>query len=311
VLHPFAPRVAEKVNFLNGKVADLCVFGAERLSAIPGSHFETTGPGDPQLLIYDLEYGAGAAVFSGGNDGAVLLDCGDRQSFKRRIVRSLRGLGISPDAIVLSHPDGGHIGGGSDVWTAFPIKKVLLPVDRSRSPNYRVWSEEAPKAGLEIVRATDVDVLPFPDGARLEILEAPDPQAHSSVADERVAIFRLHWRGWKILFTSDSGSVTESRLLNSGKDLSADVIVAGKHRKDASLGDDFLNAVVPQAIVASHAEFPKEERLDPKLANYWRSRGIQVISQKEAGGVTIRISEEGDLLIEGFVDHSQIRLKRR
>lgn len=311
VIHPVLPKVAERVNRLNGRLADGCVWTASALASVPGSHFETRSPGRPMLLVYDLDYGAGAAVFSGGADGAVLIDCGDRHAFKRRIVRSLRGLGISPDAIVLTHPDGGHIGGGRDVWQAFPVRQVLLPVDRSRSAGYKVWSEEAAKSGLEVIRAADVDVLPFPDGARLEILHVPDPTAYNALADERVAVFRLHWRGWKILLTSDAGSRIEARLLNSGKDLSADVIVAGKHRKDAALGDDFLNAVMPRAIVASHAEFPKEERLDPKQAEYWRSRGIHVTSQGEAGGVTIRVEDGGDLWIEGFVDHSRFRLKRR
>ena len=76
-----------------------------------------------------------------------------------------------------------------------------------------------PQAGIRMRQAVAGDSLPFPDGARLEILHAPDPLAHNALADERVAVFRLHWRGWKILFTSDAGMGTELKMLDAGKDL--------------------------------------------------------------------------------------------
>ncbi|HEX7261807.1 MAG TPA: hypothetical protein VF258_08340, partial [Luteolibacter sp.] len=130
-------------------------------------------------------------------------------------------------------------------------------------------------------------------------------------ADDRVAIFRLHWRGWKLLFTSDAGMDTERQMLDARKDLSADVIIAGHHRGDASLSDPFLDAVNPQAIVASHAEFPPEERLSPESVKYWRSRGVHVIHQGEAGGVTMRVDAAGNLQLEGFADQSVLSLKPR
>jgi ComEC/Rec2-related protein len=310
-VHPILPVAAERVNRVNGKLADVCVGGAEFLAGIPGSHFSTRGPGKPMLLVYDLEYGAGAACFSGGKDGAVLIDCGDARAFKYRVARSLHGLGIEPDSVVLSHPDGGHLGGGAQVWQAFPIRQALLPVQASRSPDFREWLKESAKAGIDLIQAADIGSLAFPDDARLEILSAPEPASQNVLADDRVAVFRLHWRGWKLLLTSDAGAKTEARLLESGKDLSADVIVCGRHRADSSLGDQFLDAVNPRAIIASNSQFPREEHLDLRQAGYWKSRGIHVLNQRDTGGVTIRVEEEtGDLLLEGFVDRSVVRLAK-
>ena len=309
--HPFAPKVSEVVDRGNAKVADICVGAAETLAALPGSHFSTRSPGEPMLRVYDLEYGAGAACFTGKDGGAVLFDCADARSFRYQLVRSLRESGIEPDSVVLSHPDGGHLGGGREVWRAFPVRQVLLPVDKARSSIYRDWVEEAPKAGIRTLRLSEVGPLPLPDGARLEVLHVPDPHAMNAQADSRVAIYRLDWRSWKILFTSDSGLETEGKLLRSGRDISADVIVAGHHRTDISLGDAFLDAVSPQAIIVSHSDFPKEERRDPKQVAYWRARGLKVLNQAETGGVTVRIDKNGDLILEGFVDRSVLRLKRR
>jgi ComEC/Rec2-related protein len=310
-LSPVLPAASRWVNLANGKVADSCVWMAERFSAIPGGHFQVRRETRPMLLVYDLDRGAGAACFSGGTQGAVLMDCGGARDFKRTIASSLRKLGIEPDAVVLSHPDGGHLGGGAPVWQAFPIRQALLPVKLARSPAMQSWVEDGPKAGVLTKIANAPASLAFPSGAVMEILHSPDPLAVNSRADDRVVIQRLHWHGWKILFTSDAGMGTERKLLESGIDLSADVIIAGRHRTDFSLSDRFLDAVRPQAIIASNSSHPPEEVLPPASVAYWKSRGIQVIDQARSGGVTLRVDEHGSLCIEGFLDDSKLLLMAR
>ncbi len=309
ILYQVSLPASRLVNTANAYVAKICVMTAESFAAIPGGHFQVNAENEPFLLIYDLKHGAGAACFSGGKSGAVLFDCGDRYSFKRQVAPSLRRLGISPDSVILSHPDGGHLGGGAVVWTTFPIRQVLLPVVDSRSPGFQAWVGEAPTAGIKALQASELHDLPMPDGARLEILHAPDSLSKNAIADDRVAIYRLHWRGWKLLFTSDSGINTETKMLDAAQDISADVIIAGRHRSDISLSDPFLDAVNPQMMIASHSELPSTERLNPESVKYWRSRGIQVIHQGESGGVTVKVNGVGDLLLEGFVDKSVITLR--
>ncbi len=310
-LHPVFPPAARWVNRLNAYAAKGCVVTAEGFSAVPGGHFQVGQENRPFLLVYDLDRGDGAACFSGGKSGVVLLDCADRYSFRRRVAPSLRRLGIAPDAVVLSHPDGGHLGGGAAVWSLLPIRQVLLPVAKSRSPGYRSWATEAPAAGIKTLQAADFHDLPMPDEARLEILHVPAANSQNAPADDRVAIYRLHWRGWKLLFTSDAGVGTEMAMLEARRDVAADVIIAGRHRTDESLSDAFLTAVNPQAIIASHSAFPKSEQLKPETVKYWRSRGIKVIHQGESGGVTVRVDGEGNLRLEGFADQSVMVLKPR
>jgi ComEC/Rec2-related protein len=305
-----APRLSHPVNHLNGWLALACVRVADGFASVPGGHFKLRRPQQALLLVYDLDYGAAAACFSAPGGKAVLLDCGDRRSFNQQVAPSLRWHGIEPEAVVLSHPDGGHLGGGAQVWEAFPIRQALLPVKLSRSPAYRSWLNEAPRHGIRLLTPTAGTSLPFPDGARLHILHAPDPHAVSALADNRVMITRLDWKGWRILFSSDSGAGTESRLLDAGGDLKADVIIAGSHRSDLSLGDPFLDAVSPRAIIAANPRFPIEERRRPETLDYWRSRGIRVVDQAQSGGVTLKVDEAGALHIEGFLDGQPLRLER-
>ena len=305
------PPLSHAVNRLNGLVANASVSCAGFFAAIPGGHFNVRRETRPMLLVYDLGHGAGAACFSGAARGAVLIDCGDRQGFRRCVLPSLRQLGIEPDAVVLTHPDGGHLGGGVAVWEAFPIRQARVPVMASRSPALRFWLDRAPAAGVGLRPLAAADSLAFPDGARLEILHAADPRSPNGIADDRVAVLRLHWRGWKLLLTSDAGMGTESKLLDAGLDLTADVIVAGRHRSDLSLCDAFLDAVRPQAIIASNAAFPVTERLDAGQVAYWQSRGIQVLDQARTGGVTVRVDAAGGLLLEGFLSGAPVLLSPR
>lgn len=310
-IFPLVPTASSWVNQLNGYVAKACVLTAQGFAAIPGGHIQLRQENRPFLLVYDLENGAGAACFHGGNGDAALLDCGDLYQFKRRIAPSLRRLGITPDSVILSHPDGDHLGGGAAVWEALPIRQVILPVERSRSPAFRSWLENSQQAGIQRIFVANIQSVPLPDGANLEVIHAPDPVAQSASADERVAIFRLHWRGWKLLLTSDAGVDTEAKLLAAQKNVTADVIIAGRCRDNQSLGPTFLDAVNPQAIIASHASFPRAEQLPPEEVNDWKSRGIHVIHQGECGGVTLRVDELGNLRLEGFVNQSVLILKPR
>ena len=302
------PALSHPVNHLNGWLALACVRVADGFAWVPGGHFNIRRPSQAQLIVYDLDYGAGAACFSGPGGKAVLLDCGDRRSFSYQVAPSLRWHGIEPESVVISHPDGGHLGGGAQVWEAFPIRQALMPVKLSRSPTYRSWMDEAPRQGIRLHAPAAGSSLPFPGGATLRILHTPDTAAVSALADNRVMITRLDWNGWRILFTSDAGIGTETSLLDAGLDLNADVIIAGRHRSDLSLGDAFLEAVSPQAIVASNPQYPIEERRRPATLDYWRSRGIKVVDQAQSGGVTLKMDEAGRLRIEGFLDGNTLVL---
>lgn len=310
IAHPVFPPLAEAANHANAALARLALRGAEIFAAVPGGNFRTTRQPPPALRIYDLPHGAGAACFSAGGASA-LIDCGGRASFRYEVLPSLRQLGLEPDSIVLSHPDGGHLGGGSQVWTALPVKQALLPVAHARSPAFREWRESERTGRVKCFAAAAIGSLPLADAARLEILHAPEdtgnPRAHGP-ADLRVAVFRLHWRGWRFLFTSDAGISTEEKLLAARRDLAADIIIAGSSDERISLTPSFLDAVRPRVIIIGSPHAPGAVSAgDPRPA-YWRSRGIHVIPQESSGGVTITPEPSGALVFTGFSDASRFTL---
>jgi beta-lactamase superfamily II metal-dependent hydrolase len=99
-------------------------------------------------------------------------------------------------------------------------------------------------------------------------------------------------------------------MLESRRDLGADVIVAGRHRHDSSMGDAFLAAVKPRAIVAGHADFPPEERVPAAWQAACENAGIRVFHQGRTGGVTLVPGEDGTLTLRGFVDGAEVVLRK-
>ncbi len=297
-------------NRVNGLLATGCAKAAALMADLPAGHWQLNRERGPVLWVFDLKYGDGAAVWLPQRGGAAsLIDCGGRHSFRHPLVSSLERLGLKPDSVVLTHPDGGHVGGGQLVWRELPITQALLPVEKARSPAYRTWIEQAPAEGVSLIQASQLQTLPMGNGARIEWLHIPDPLDQNLAADHRVLVMRLHWRGWKVLWLGDAGFATEQIMLDSARDLQADVIVCGSHRSDLSMGDDFVEAVGPRVIILDSDSHADEVRRNSLQVQHWRKAGITVFEQSACGAVSLR-PEDGSLLIEAFLNGQVVRLEQ-
>jgi competence protein ComEC len=309
-LSPF-PGAQAAVNRANGHVANACTRSAGFFAGIRGGNSTVPRgrPSDNFLIVFDPGYGGGASVLH-HEWSTVLIDTGSRASFGSVLGPSLRYLGLRPDSIALTHPDGGHIGGALDSLEVYPVRQILIPVSRARSSVFRDLLKAAEAKGVPALLGAPGKTYPVSKNTWLEILHQPPPDDMNTVADERVMVLRLHWQGWRILFMGDAGWTTERALIDSGRDLSADIIVAGRNRHDSSLGDDFLAAVKPKAIIASHADFPSEERIRPRWAAHCEQLGIRLFHQGKTGAVTLGLEKDGALEMRGFLDGSELRLSR-
>lgn len=305
------PSAQAAVNRVNGHVANACTGSAAFFAKIPGgnSTLPRGRPAENFLIVFDPGYGGGASVLHQGGS-TVLIDAGGRAAFPSVLGPSLRYLGLQPDSIALTHPDGGHIGGALDVLAAYPVRQFLIPVNRARSPVFRELLAAAEAKRVPALLGDPAKTYPITGETWLEVLHQPTPGDMNTVADERVMVLRLHWQGWRILFLGDAGWATERALMESGRDLRADIIVAGRNRHDSSMGDGFLATVKPRAIIASHTDFPSEERIPQRWAEHCEEQGIRLFHQGETGAVTLGLEKDGSLEMQGFLDGSELRLPR-
>jgi beta-lactamase superfamily II metal-dependent hydrolase len=311
-LAPLAPPLAKGVNRLNAVVAEWSVLAADGAARIPGGCFSaaTVVPPPPAMVVFDLEHGGGAVSFRAAGGRPWLLDSGDAAAFERVVCPALRNAGGRPAGMILSHPDSGHLGGAVTALDALRPDAVWLPVERARSPAYRQLQQLVPRDGRRVALLAAGGVIPAGEDAWWEVIHVADARAWDAMADDRCAIMRLHWRGWRILFTSDAGFLTETTLVEKPADVAADVWVTGRHRADPGGSTRFLTAVAPRVIVASHADFPASEQVPPAWRADLEAHGIALFHQGESGAVIIR-AEADRLSLEGFLDHRRLELKRK
>jgi competence protein ComEC len=181
------------------------------------------------------------------------------------------------DGLFLTHADSYHT-------AALP---ALLELFHPRA----VW-QAAGKSGPGPGAPTAGQTFTLDEGVRLEVLFPPETW-QAAVADDRATVLRLEYGGFRLLFMSDAGFLTEKALLASGVDLRSDVLVMGRHGSDFCGLPEFIRAVHPGALVCSNSRFPESERAPES----WRERvarmGITVFDQAVTGAVSLRLDSAG------------------
>ena len=300
----------EAVNQINSWIAKSTYHTAAVFAHIPGSHWhqvpKRTRKG--QIIVFDLPNGGAAHLIDAG--AGILLDSGRDDTFRRYVLPTLEALKISPDSLIISHADAKHSGGMSDCLNHFSPKQALIPRTDSLSKSYRHFIEKSSHANCQLITPHSGQVFAVEPGVSLEVLHAPNELSGKGRADDSGLVIRLDWHGWKIMFTGDAGFITETRLLASGIDLKADVIISGRNRTDFTGREAFYQAVSPQVIITTHAEFPENEQIPESWFKLTATLGIITVDQQQSGAVTLTIEDQNLILSPTLPNARTITLKR-
>lgn len=286
------PAAGEGINHLNALVARTTHRAAASFAHVPGGHFNRR-PQPPEagrIIVFDLPHGGAANLIEIG--GGLLLDSGSSRTFSYHVLPTLSYLQSNPDSLIISHADSSHSGAMTQCLDLYQPKQALIPRRDQRSPSFKNFLQQAAKSDCRVITPHFGQTFSLGDSSPdvfLEILHAPTELDGDGLADDTGLVIRLHWHGWKILFTGDAGWITESRLLNAGTDLQSDVIIMGRNRDDISAHLPFIDAVSPRAIISSHWGFPEQERIPNKWRKAIEKRGITLFDQKQSGAVTLTL----------------------
>lgn len=309
MLHPFSKNASVFLNRTNALAANACAQTAGFFARLPGASGSVAAPNSDTLIIYDLGFGAAAACFTSSEKNSVLIDTGGKFSLESEVSPSLIRLGIKPDSAILTHADAGHTAPPHLLLEMFPLRQVASGMVAAPGSVTTDWIDFQ-DADLHLLQPKSGDRLDFGGGAWGEVLLSPADRLLGSIADDRLMVIRLHWRGWKILFTGDAGRISEEALLASGADLTADLIIAGLHDSDLSLTPPFVSAVNPQAIIVASPVGSEMDRLRTAQIGSWKMNGIHVIEPSRSGGLTVSLSGEDELRITGYVDGSVFTIRK-
>jgi len=289
---PWAGEIFNQTNWLltKGLLAIIHFF-----AGIPSSYLYLAPPQDkgPLAEIVVFDAGSGGATWLQSRGKAWMIDAGSVRFEESPLLPFLRQKGrMNLDGLIISHGDAAHIAGAAQLLEDCPPRLVIDSALNDRSAHRdrfqkALAARHQPKS---IYRAGDR--LRISDTTTLHVLYPPSGIANS-LADDKALVLRFDIGNTCILFMSDSGAHTERWLLeNSPEELRCDILVKGLPRSGPSGEAEFLDAVAPQAIIASSTTFPAGELIPDQWAQSVAARGIRLYRQDLTGAVTIRIFPE-------------------
>ena len=158
------------------------------------------------------------------------------------------------DLLLLSHPDSDHGGGFAHILGEFGVKRVLgVPHQDLLKSTHQILHEIIDAKGIPhaLGYAGAIDLTPT---AKLELLhpfDAASTNLHDRDTNNDSLVLKLTYGNLRILFTGDIQRKTELRLIESGKDLRAEIIKVPHHGSKTSSSAEFLDTVRPQYAIFS------------------------------------------------------------
>jgi len=254
--------------------------------------------GGTTVTLLDVGQGASALVtfpkginmvIDGGGFSLSSFDVGERVVapvlWARKILRL--------DYLVLTHPQIDHMGGlpflaeefrPRELWTnGEPAENKaydrLMTVVREKGIRHRILSSRS---------------IPMSIGdTRIEVLHPPEPFQTEGRPDggldtnDRSLVLRIRGNGMTVLFPGDLQEKGEKMLLESGKPIRSQVLVAPHHGSRSSSSIAFLDRVRPQFAVISAG-----------LGNPWNFPHPDVLSRYDDQGCSVyRTDTDGEIVI--------------
>jgi competence protein ComEC len=240
---------------------------------------ERPAPGEFSLLAADI--GQGNAVLVTTAHHALLYDAGPRFSREsdagqRTLVPLLRALGIPLDVLLVSHRDADHIGGAAAVLRMQQDARLISSIEASHELQ-----------DLRQVQRCKAGQRWNWDGVDFEILH---PQAEDYAQDLKPnamsCVLRISNARSAALLTGDLEAAQESRLVQSGVALKADLLLVPHHGSKSSSSAVFLDAVQPQIAWVQAGYRNRFQHPVPEVMARYEERGVKWVQSSHCGAAS-------------------------
>lgn len=221
-----------------------------------------------------------------------LIDPGDPVGFANAGQPMLRHHAVNRlQTLVLSHGDFDHVGAAPTVIERFPLGAVITGDFEGRSPSIPHILDSIARTAVPHLKVARGDRIPIDPHTELTILYPPREEVPPSTADDRCLVMLLRHHEWRLLYTADSGFLTEKWLLeNETRGLKADLWIKAWRAGDLSGLAEFLDRVDPAALITTNHDFPSSERISGPFRNQLEARGVTLFDLTTDGAVELKLS---------------------
>lgn len=247
----------------------------------------TVAQGEMHVAFLDVGQGDSTLIQAAGQ--SMLIDAGKRDK-SDEIITYLEDWNIDYiDYFILTHPDSDHIGGAADVIQTIDVGAILITAVDHDTQTYEHL--------MATVKKHDIPLETPPVGSTYTlgdaefIVLAPSEPKDSDPNNASIVIKLMHGRN-SFLLCGDAEEKSERAMLQTGYDLSCDVIKCGHHGSSSSLSDDFLKAADPVWAVISYGKDNQYGHPHQETLSKLEDDDVQIYRTDQLG--TILAISDGD-----------------
>lgn len=245
------------------------------------------------LQVHYIDVGQGDSILLIQGEHSMLIDAGDN-SCGTRVQSYLQANNISTlDYVIGTHPDSDHIGGLDVIIYKFDCNHVYMPDCSKDTKTYEDVIASAKEKAYEITSPVAGDIFLLGE-AQVMVLSPESTIDYGQDANNNSIAVKVTYGENSFLFTGDCEEMAENQMLQSGYELSADVMKAGHHGSDTANTREFLEAVSPEYFVISCGEGNEYGHPRAEVLNNLRELGIQVYRTDEQGTI-VAVSDGKDI----------------
>lgn len=298
------PRLFPSRKRLYRHIAFASLLGAIVLP-LAWNKYNKTHSGNLEVTV--LSVGHGQAIHISLPDSTNLLfDAGSltmQDPGRRVILPFLRHRGITElEAIIISHDDIDHLNAVPEVINSIHPNTILANQDliqRSQTLSSAGFLRQCLEQ--ERMELRPIDLTRWKNGSvQLKLLWPTEEilQNDTFSDNDKSQVVLLKYSEKRILICSDIELPAQIKLFEQFPELKSDVVIMPHHGSTTNLLDDFVQRLNPQAIVISCSRQRMETAFQPPSS-------IKAFYTPIDGAVSIYISQEGKLTIQGFCEQTQ------
>lgn len=274
-------------------VASLCVFAiAPTLRIFHGLN--------DSLSVEALDVGqAQSILLSFPENGKIILDGGGSKSTRfdpgRNIISPILVHNSAPalSTVISSHPDLDHVGGLFYLLEKFD-PCFLFHNDRSANSGLQEkWNKAVSLPNAHGLVRGDRLILGEPAyKLAIEVLHPPLENRERWQGNSASLILRLTRDGKGLaLFTGDAEKDAIRELVDSGQDISAEIVFAPHHGSDRSFHEPFYRKANPRLVIASCGYENRWNYPGRKLRKFLENNDVPLLDTGNNGRIKVKFSE--------------------
>ncbi len=233
--------------------------------------------------VHFIDVGQADCTLVESNGSYMLIDGGEEDDAET-IKQYLRDNGVDTlTYIIATHPHADHIGSLDDVINSVPTKNVIMP--RVSASTYCFENMARAIAGSKAAVIEPIVGSTYSLGDFKFTIIGPKRYAADNHNNNSVAIKLVNGSD-RFVFTGDAEIEEETDIVDSGIDISADVLKIGHHGSRNSTSTAFLEKVAPKYAVISVGKDNSYGHPSDTIIDKLNSKKIQIYRTDTNGTVT-------------------------